>query len=98
MKPILIATKGKGFWGAIWLWIGATRTWEITKDFHYKLHGKDHVIPAGFTFDGVDHWGYGALFIFLSFVVGLLMMIFKSLETQILKEKYNRHKGSTLDG
>jgi hypothetical protein len=54
MKPILIATKGKGFWGAIWLWIGATRTWEITKDFHYKLHGKDHVIPAGFTFDGAS--------------------------------------------
>ena len=43
---------------------------------------------AGFTFEGVDHWGYGALFIFLSFVVGLLMMIFKSLETQILKDRF----------
>ena len=45
-------------------------------------------IYAGFTFEGVDHWGYGALFIFLSFVVGLLMMIFKSLETQILKDRF----------
>ena len=43
---------------------------------------------AGFTFEGVDHWGYGALFIFLSFVVGLLMMIFKSLESQILKDRF----------
>ena len=43
---------------------------------------------SGFTFEGVDHWGYGALFIFLSFVVGLLMMIFKSLETQILKDRF----------
>jgi len=45
-------------------------------------------IYSGFTFEGVDHWGYGALFIFLSFVVGLLMMIFKSLETQILKDRF----------
>jgi POT family proton-dependent oligopeptide transporter len=45
-------------------------------------------IYAGFTFEGVDHWGYGALFIFLSFVIGLLMMIFKSLETQILKDRF----------
>ena len=45
-------------------------------------------IYSGFTFEGVDHWGYGALFIFLSFVVGLLMMIFKSLETQVLKDRF----------
>ena len=32
-------------------------------------------IYAGFTFEGVDHWGYGALFIFLSLTIGLLMMI-----------------------
>ena len=43
---------------------------------------------AGFTFEGVDHWGYGALFIFLSFVVGLLMMIYKSLETQVEKDRF----------
>jgi POT family proton-dependent oligopeptide transporter len=43
---------------------------------------------AGFTFEGVDHWGYGALFIFLSFVIGLLMMIYKSLETIIDKDRF----------
>ncbi|WP_179337005.1 peptide MFS transporter [Winogradskyella ludwigii] len=45
-------------------------------------------IYIGFTKEGVDHWGYGALFIFLSFVVGLMMMIFKSLETQVLKDRF----------
>ncbi|WP_166967227.1 peptide MFS transporter [Yeosuana marina] len=45
-------------------------------------------IYAGFTFDGVDHWGYGALFIFLSFVVGMLMMIYKSLESQVQKDRF----------
>lgn len=43
---------------------------------------------AGFTFEGVDHWGYGALFIFLSFVVGLMMMIYKSLDTKVLKDRF----------
>jgi len=42
---------------------------------------------AGFTFEGVDHWGYGALFIFLSFVAGLMMMIYQSLETRIEKDR-----------
>ncbi|MFC2126838.1 peptide MFS transporter [Bacteroidota bacterium] len=45
-------------------------------------------IYAGFTFEGVDHWGYGALFIFLSFVIGLLMMIYKGLENQIEKDRF----------
>jgi proton-dependent oligopeptide transporter, POT family len=43
---------------------------------------------AGFTFEGVDNWGYGVLFIFLSFVVGLMMMIFKSLETNVDKDRF----------
>jgi len=45
-------------------------------------------VYAGFTFEGVDHWGYGALFIFLSFVVGMLMMIYKNLEDQIMKDRF----------
>jgi POT family proton-dependent oligopeptide transporter len=45
-------------------------------------------IYAGFTFEGVDNWGYAALFIFLSLTVGLLMMIFKSLDTQIDKDRF----------
>ena len=54
MQPIPIATKGKGFWGAIWLWMMTTRTWTISKDFHYKLNGEELVIPEGFTFDGAS--------------------------------------------
>ena len=34
MKPVRIATKGKGFWSAILLWVFGTRHWEIVKDFH----------------------------------------------------------------
>jgi POT family proton-dependent oligopeptide transporter len=43
---------------------------------------------AGFTFEGVDHWGFGALFIFISLVAGLMMMIYKSLETNVEKDRF----------
>ncbi|WP_158840645.1 peptide MFS transporter [Polaribacter sp. L3A8] len=42
----------------------------------------------GYTKEGVDHWGYGALFVFLSLVVGLLMMIYKDLESKIMKDRF----------
>lgn len=45
-------------------------------------------IYAGFTFEGVDNWGYCALFIFISLVTGLMMMIYKNLDTQILKDRF----------
>lgn len=45
-------------------------------------------IYVGFTFEGVDHWGYGALFIFLSLVIGMLMMIYKNLENQVQKDRF----------
>ena len=45
MKPIPIATKGKGFWGAILLWFFGTRHWEVVKDFNYSLMGKNYIIP-----------------------------------------------------
>lgn len=54
MKPIKIATKGKGFWGAILLWSFGSRHWEITKDFNYSLNGQSFIIPAGFKFDGAS--------------------------------------------
>ncbi|PCI10629.1 MAG: MFS transporter [Flavobacteriaceae bacterium] len=43
---------------------------------------------VGFTKEGVDHWGYGALFFFLSLVIGLLMMIYKDLENKIMKDRF----------
>lgn len=54
MVPIKIPTAGKGFWSAIWMWLMGTRTWEIGKDWHFSIHGKDFVIPKGFTFDGAS--------------------------------------------
>jgi len=43
---------------------------------------------VGYTKEGVDHWGYGALFVFLSLVVGLMMMIYKDLENKIMKDRF----------
>ena len=54
MKPIIIPTAGKGFWGAIKMWILGGRTWEITKDWHYSLDGVNYVVPKGFVFDGAS--------------------------------------------
>ena len=54
MTPILIATKGKGFWGAIWMWITGSRNWIIAKDFVFKMGGVQYVIPKGFQFDGAS--------------------------------------------
>ena len=54
MTPIPIATKGKGFWGAIWLWITGSRKWIIAKDFVFKINGVQYVIPKGFQFDGAS--------------------------------------------
>lgn len=45
-------------------------------------------IYAGFTFEGSDHWGYGALFIALSLITGLMMMIYKNLNGQVEKDRF----------
>ncbi len=45
-------------------------------------------VYVGYTKDGVDHWGYGALFIFLSLVIGLMMMIYKDLESKVMKDRF----------
>lgn len=45
-------------------------------------------IYVGFTKEGVDHWGYGALFIFLSLVIGLMMMIYKDLESKVMQDRF----------
>mgnify|MGYP001251834570 FL=1 len=54
MKPIKIATKGKGFWGAILLWSFGSRHWEVVKDFNYSINGQKFIIPKGFKFDGAS--------------------------------------------
>ena len=42
----------------------------------------------GYTKEGVDHWGYGALFVFLSLVVGLMMMIYKDLDSKVMRDRF----------
>jgi len=71
MKPIRIATKGKGFFKMILMWLLGVRHWEIAKDFDYELNGEKFVIPAGFKFDGASIPKF--LHTFLS-PVGVLLM------------------------
>ena len=54
LKPIAIPTAGKGFWGAIWMWLMGTRNWEVAEDWAFRIEGDWYVIPAGFTFDGAS--------------------------------------------
>lgn len=54
MRPIIIPTRDKGFFGALWMWLIGTRHWEITKDFHFSVGDDEFVIPAGFQFDGAS--------------------------------------------
>ncbi|MCK4562694.1 MAG: MFS transporter, partial [Flavobacteriaceae bacterium] len=46
------------------------------------------IYVGGFVLTGVDHWAYAVLFIFLSFVVGMLLMIYKSLRNQVEKDRF----------
>ena len=45
-------------------------------------------ISSGFLLDGVDRWGYAALFIFISLVVGMMMMIYKELGSKVMKDRF----------
>ena len=54
MRPILIDTATKKFWGSIWLWLTGTRRWEIVEDFYFFLNGEEYVIEKGFEFDGAS--------------------------------------------
>ena len=54
LKPIRIPTAGKGFWGAIWMWLTGVRTWEVADDWAFKIGSTWYVIPQGFVFDGAS--------------------------------------------
>lgn len=45
-------------------------------------------IFAGFALKGPDSWGYTGLFAFIALVVGLMMMIYKDLKTQVMKDRF----------
>ena len=54
LRPLKIETAGKGFWGAIWMWITGTRHWEVADDWSFTIEGQKYIIPAGFKFDGAS--------------------------------------------
>ena len=54
LQPVPIATKGKGFWKGIVMWLLSTRNWVLTDDWKYNIDGEEYVIPAGFQFDGAS--------------------------------------------
>ena len=54
MRPLVIKTKDKGFWGAIWMWITGTRHWIVDEDWTYSIDCEQYVIPEGFKFDGAS--------------------------------------------
>lgn len=54
MIPIKIPTAGKGFWGAIWMWLMGVRHWQIGKDWEFSIRGENFVVPKGFEFDGAS--------------------------------------------
>jgi POT family proton-dependent oligopeptide transporter len=43
---------------------------------------------SSFIMDGPDKWGYVGLYVFISLFVGLMMMIYKDLETKVMKDRY----------
>ena len=54
LRPIAIPTAGKGFWGAIWMWLTGTRHWEVADDWSFTIMGEKYIIPQGFRFDGAS--------------------------------------------
>ncbi len=54
MSPVIIDTKNLGLIGALWCWIITSRKWKIEDDWLYYINGVQHVIEAGFVFDGAS--------------------------------------------
>jgi hypothetical protein len=54
MRPLPIPTKDKGFFGAVIMWLIASRQWQLAADWKFTIDGVPYVIPAGFTFDGAS--------------------------------------------
>ena len=90
MKPIPIATKGKGFWGALILWMFGSRHWEVVKDFNYSLMSKNYIIPKGFKFYGASVPKFLAQFLSpvgVLLIGGLIHDYGYKYETLLLKNK-----------
>lgn len=47
-----------------------------------------YAVFAGYSYEGTDSWGFTALYIFLAFIAGMMMMIYKNLNGQVEKDRY----------
>ena len=45
-------------------------------------------VCSGFILTSVDKWGFVALFVFISLMVGLMMMVYQDLESKVMKDRY----------
>ncbi|MEZ4855667.1 MAG: peptide MFS transporter [Gelidibacter sp.] len=45
-------------------------------------------VYAGLTYEGLDNWAYTGLYIFIALVAGVMMMIYKNLNTQVMKDRF----------
>jgi len=46
MQPVPIATKDKGFFKGILMWLMGSRKWVICEDFHYSIDGEEYKVPV----------------------------------------------------
>ena len=54
LSPVIIPTKGKGFWGALKIWLTQSRKWELREPFKFRICGINYTIEKGFVFDGAS--------------------------------------------
>lgn len=47
-----------------------------------------YAVYAGISYNGVDSWGYTVLYVFIGLVAGIMMMIYKNLDTKVAKDRY----------
>ena len=71
MQPLPIATKDKGFWKGILMWLMGSRKWVICEDFYYTIGEEQYKVPKGFEFDGASVPKFLATFLS---PVGVLLM------------------------
>lgn len=55
MEPIVIKTKGLGFFARVWKLISVKRDWMLKENYMFTLKdGTNLIIPKGFIFDGAS--------------------------------------------
>ena len=81
MQPVIIPTKGKGFFPRMKMLLTSVRQWDVVENWFYMLpNGKMIMIPAGFRFDGAS---IPKPLYFLAGLVALLALLGWSISTEL---------------